>query len=752
MKNKIALTLGLLASASAFAQDNSIISANNHASDDHAGNRPNILFVVMDDVGIDQMRVFGYGGPTIPPLVMPPRTPNIDAVAHAGVRFRNVWSMPECSPSRAIFFEGRFPFRTNVFSAILSDDLANSQVSPFEATTPKVLAKRKYESALFGKFHLAVPTVNPFGNGSPHALGWDFFDGIIEGAPHPIDTTAGGVTVTNPDTSPPTGPYTCGFVPEAAFANGADTGACYLSSGSCSVISRDAQHPTPGRSCLESKGIFDPNEACQVLPPTKLNFDADNGYYVWERVINHPNGLVEKLKQSDPRARGYISIATTDSAVQWINSRTGPWMATVAYANAHTPYQPPPISLLPADSVPASGFDCTGNNVLGVPEMKVMSNQMIEAMDEEIGRLLVNTGLAVRNSDGSLNYHPEATDTMVVIIGDNGTFAPGVKQPFDASRAKGTVYQTGVWVPLIVSGPLVSSPDRQVQAIVNIADLFELFGEIAGVDVRTAVPKSHALDSMPLLPYLTNPNHASIRQSNFTQTANNIHLNDEVPPPCVLQVGLANATCAQLFPDQHVCTLEGGTWWGPGAQPPQKSLPSCCAVKNTGFYRNLNILDDAQSSTRNARYKLVERQVPNCSVPEASSDITVREFYAINEDVPIPQIDKEGDNLCVSPGCPAGLNPEQRQNFYALSEELEHVVGSEVPCPGDGNEDKKVNGKDIRDWHFFSLLTNPGSPGYSSSWYDFNHNGLTDLSDLQIIRQHLGTNCLHSEELETPAD
>src|SRR5262249_21454552 len=72
---------------------------------------PNILFVIMDDVGIDQMHIFGYGGAT------PPRTPNIDAIARAGVRFRNTWAMPECSPSRAMFFEGRYPFRTNVFSA-----------------------------------------------------------------------------------------------------------------------------------------------------------------------------------------------------------------------------------------------------------------------------------------------------------------------------------------------------------------------------------------------------------------------------------------------------------------------------------------------------------------------------------------------------------------------------------------------------------------------------------------------------------
>ncbi|MBV8906754.1 MAG: sulfatase-like hydrolase/transferase, partial [Acidobacteriia bacterium] len=64
---------------------------------------PNILFIVMDDVGIDQLKSFGYGGLT------PAPTPVLDAVARHGIRFRNVWAMPECSPSRAMFYEGRYP-------------------------------------------------------------------------------------------------------------------------------------------------------------------------------------------------------------------------------------------------------------------------------------------------------------------------------------------------------------------------------------------------------------------------------------------------------------------------------------------------------------------------------------------------------------------------------------------------------------------------------------------------------------------
>ena len=101
-----------------------------------ASGLPNILFIIMDDVGIDQMRVFGYAEDD------QPRTPNIDIIAHAGMRFRNAWAMPECSPSRVSFFTGRYPLRTGQFSIIIDRDLAQSQASPFEVTTPRVLRNR----------------------------------------------------------------------------------------------------------------------------------------------------------------------------------------------------------------------------------------------------------------------------------------------------------------------------------------------------------------------------------------------------------------------------------------------------------------------------------------------------------------------------------------------------------------------------------------------------------------------------------
>jgi arylsulfatase A-like enzyme len=710
-----------------------------------ASSPPNILFFIMDDVGIDQMQIFGYGGET------PPRTPNIDAIARAGVRFRNAWAMPECSPSRAIFFEGRYPLRTNVFNAILALDLANSQVSPFETTTPEVLKKKGYDSGLFGKFHLTSGPLtsdhNPFGYRVVHALGWDFFAGYLDGAPFPIDTTAGGVGEADPKTGEL--PYTCGFVPNTTDdpKNGADTGACYFGpSGPCSVISTSPEQPTPGRACLDRGGIFVPNQSCQSSPPSGVNFENQNAYYVSQLVFNRENGSIEVVPFTDPRARVYRSIIESDLAIDWINQRNSkkPWMATVSYSSAHAPYQQPPTALLPQDSVDTNGFDCDPTNPnKEVP--RILSNQMIEALDTELGRVMVEVGLATRKPDGKLDYHPEATDTMVVIVGDNGTYAPGVKAPFDPNHSKGTAYQTGVWVPLIAAGPLVNAPDREVRDMVNVADLFELFGEIAGVDVHKVVPKSHILDSVSMLPYLTNPNQQSIRTTNFTQTGINITANGVRPSPCVLTV-TDPPTCVQIFPQQQLCEFEGGTWYGPGGAAGPNGLATCCDVQNQfvpGTYPALNILSDAELAIRNDRFKLLQREAPNCSTGQ---DETVIEFYEINELVPVPRIDRPdgqfANNLLPDPSLPPAqqLTPEQLANFNALSAELRALLQSEIPCPGDGNLDKKVNGKDIVDWKFFSALS-----GGLSSWYDLNFDGITDVADLAIIQQHLGTNCLKKQ-------
>src|SRR5215831_176705 len=725
---KVCSLLGIVLwlSTSSWAQvDNGNATTSNSPVSGASGQAPspNILFIIMDDVGIDQLRVFGYGG------VDAPKTPNIDAIARAGVRFRNVWAMPECSPSRALFFEGRFPFRTKVYGALLNDDLANSQVSPYEVTTPRLLKTRSYDSGDFGKFHLGEVHNNPFGNSLVHALGWDYFNGFLDGAPHPIDTTAGGIGKQ--------GRYTCGFVPNKKH-RGADNGSCRFSNKNCRDLTATAAQPTPGRSCLEQGGIFVPETSCRQTPTQTLNFDLTNGYYVWPRVINYPDG---RVVASQKLARGFIGEAITNSAIKWINAEKNAnksWMATVAFPQIHAPYQQVPSSLLAPGSRDLSDLNCTGGISNHLIAYHLLSNQMLESMDTEVGRLLVRTGLAKYNPDGSLNYQPQNTDTMVVLIGDNGTYGPGVKLPFNPARAKAFVYQTGVWVPLMIAGPMVSSPNRDVVSMVNIADLFQLFGEIVGIDVHQAVPSSHILDSVGMLSYLTDPNQRNIRQTNFTQTGNNIHVT--APFPCVVPLGRSK-TCVQLFTSKALCNDEGGKWYGPESQSRnRKTYQSCCAVQKD--FRAFDILPDFQKAIRNDTYKLVQLEEPDCTKQPDSHgafpDTTSRAFYQSNEAAPVPMLDNKDAALCGegAQSCPHGLTREQRTNYRSLLSDMNQLLKSESKCPGDGNEDKVVNEEDIQSWQMFSELTMG-----QSSWSDFNLDGETNGADLKIIQKHLGDKC-----------
>ena len=689
---------------------------------------PNILLVVMDDVGIDQMKVFGYGGEN------PPQTPNIDAVALAGVRFRNTWSQPTCSPTRASIFDGHYPIRTNMLTAIAStSDLANSAVSPHEYTTPKMLRRKNYTSALFGKMHLSGsqlnPALNPFGNKVMRKLGWNHFEGFLDGDPYPIDTTAGGVAST--------GTYGCGFVPSKAdnATVGADTGACYTHQGAtCAVLSTQTE-ASPGRTCLEKGGIFDPEKTCKSKAelPSYINFNTQNAYYTGDWVINREDGSTTILAPEDARGRGYRTIQEANRAIGWINQQSNerPWMASIGFSAMHAPIQPSPVALVPEGSPSTSASKCTTS-----AENEELATQMLEAMDHEFGRLLVETGLANFNSDGSLNYHPENSNTVVVILGDNGTWTTSVREPFDPARAKGTPYQTGVWVPLVIAGPRVQNPGREVSHMTNTVDLYRFFGEAAGINVSKVVPDSHTLDSKRLMPYLLDPSHGPIRKTNYTVVGNNLRSVTTPQYPCV--VPSMNA-CTMVLPTQGACESQSGQWYGPNGVVGATGYTSCCQVNDymasQGQPEVINNL--SQRAIRDDKYKIVQNEIENCSGGESQK---VNEFYEIDEALPTPKLDRAEDDLL---SLTEPLTTQQSQHYNALLKKLGALESSFNECPGDGNLDKIVNEKDITEWAKFSATTGKTTPngGGQSSWYDFNHDGLTDTDDKAIIESNMGAIC-----------
>ncbi len=127
---------------------------------------PNILVVLLDDVGRDKVHAYGESAAA-------PPTPNLDALAARGVLFRNAWAYHSCSPTRAALLTGRHSDRTGIGSVIRSGDGVYTPLGLSETTLPEALPG--YTSVALGKWHLrdlGDPDTHPIDSGFDAVSGY----------------------------------------------------------------------------------------------------------------------------------------------------------------------------------------------------------------------------------------------------------------------------------------------------------------------------------------------------------------------------------------------------------------------------------------------------------------------------------------------------------------------------------------------------------------------------------------------------
>jgi arylsulfatase B len=130
----------------------------------------NVLVIVVDDFGVDQLAAYGEG-------TDPPTTPWMNAMAQTGLLFRNAWASPLCSPSRAALLTGRYGFRTGVGGLVGSN---GPGLDTSEVTVPEMLAASPggaWTSGAFGKWHLTLPGQG--GIAAPAQHGFQHFAGTM---------------------------------------------------------------------------------------------------------------------------------------------------------------------------------------------------------------------------------------------------------------------------------------------------------------------------------------------------------------------------------------------------------------------------------------------------------------------------------------------------------------------------------------------------------------------------------------------
>jgi arylsulfatase len=140
--NKLNLTAGAVALAAALLSAATASAQSPPATD----RKPNIVFVLMDNLGYGEVGVYGGG------ITRGAPTPRIDRLAAEGTRLTNFNVEAQCTPSRSALMTGRFSIRSGTHSVPIGGGLEG--LTQWEVTIAELLAGAGYATGAFGKWHL----------------------------------------------------------------------------------------------------------------------------------------------------------------------------------------------------------------------------------------------------------------------------------------------------------------------------------------------------------------------------------------------------------------------------------------------------------------------------------------------------------------------------------------------------------------------------------------------------------------------
>lgn len=239
-------------------------------------------------------------------------------------------------------------------------------------------------------------------------------------------------------------------------------------------------------SNLMTGSYMAPNlQGYDVFMGTMGNIPNWQSFFNYERVENGVAAI----------STTYATTEQVDDALNFMQNAPEPWVCYLAFNTPHAAYHKPPAHL----------FTTYVPNVDPRLVPRPFYKAMLESMDTEMGRLFSSMGfLALRR-------------TNVIFMGDNGTPGEVSMSPFEADHAKLTPYEGGVNVPLIITGPIIESPGREVSALVSGGtDLFQTVLDMMGASSgqpSLAIPT----DSVSMLPYLLDPQQAPLRDTVFAE-------------------------------------------------------------------------------------------------------------------------------------------------------------------------------------------------------------------------------------------
>lgn len=212
----------------------------------------------------------------------------------------------------------------------------------------------------------------------------------------------------------------------------------------------------PGAFDAAQRQGFDHFDGLVGNPGTSVRpIAGSRGYYRWEHVVDGAAAVDDR----------YAVSVQGDAAVEAIQALPEPFLLYVAFSGAHEPLEPPPSRdpLDPDASEPR------------------LADATIAWVDAQIGRIADALG----------------DRGVLLVTSDNGTSGRATRPPSRPDRQKGTLYQGGTQVPLVVWGPGIAS--ARLAGVVHLTDVFHTVLDLAGVP-RDAL--SWPTDGTSLVPRL----------------------------------------------------------------------------------------------------------------------------------------------------------------------------------------------------------------------------------------------------------
>jgi arylsulfatase len=111
-----------------------------------SGRKPNIVLMLMDNLGYGELGIYGGG------ILRGAPTPRIDKLASEGTRLLNFNVEAQCTPSRSALMTGRFPIRSGTYQVPRGG--VPEGLTTWEITLPQLLSAQGYATGIWGKWHL----------------------------------------------------------------------------------------------------------------------------------------------------------------------------------------------------------------------------------------------------------------------------------------------------------------------------------------------------------------------------------------------------------------------------------------------------------------------------------------------------------------------------------------------------------------------------------------------------------------------